>query len=139
VVGYTDNQPWPARVVEPEALRLLRDGRSALLAHRFTASDSLLDLASRAEPPGRGPMQATIVMARAYAAYYLDQYPRADSLARAAVDLASESPDYWALEARLAMARNDAGAAAHAIQRCLALDPTHTDGLRLARRIGVRS
>jgi hypothetical protein len=137
LVTYDENDPWPARVVEPEALRLLRDGRAALLGHRLAESDSLLTLARRISPT-RGLMPYTLLISSAYAAYQGKDYARADSLARAALDVHKETPDFWALEARIAIARDDPRAAAMAVQRCLRLDPSHADGRRIASMIGER-
>jgi hypothetical protein len=89
------------------------------------------------QPVRRGPFHGSVAMLHGQAAYMLRDYARADSLARVSAHFTAETPDYWSLQARLAIARDDHEAAVTAVRRCLSMDPMHADCRLVAERLGI--
>lgn len=132
MLEFIVNDPSPASVVEPQTLRLFRQGVLAILEGRRVVGDSLLTLASRQRSAREGPIARLVMFNLGISAYNQGDFTRADSLAREVLRISGESADYWSLVAYLAYAQGARETARRAVQRSLAFDPQHEQSLRLA-------
>ena len=138
VIEFVRDQPWPARVVEPHAMRLLADALEARQSGRAATAESLMARAMEAQPGPGGPFRASVLQNRSRLAHDRGDRARADSLNRICLDINPDYADAWALEAILALERGDRATAIAAVRRCLALEPRHDEGLRIAEALGGR-
>jgi hypothetical protein len=137
MLEFEPQWPWPGVRITAAAVRLRRLADRAATEGRPRAADSLYAAALLAQPGAAPVFSSLVTLAQAQIAWNAGDYARADSLGRASLALCGDNPAGHALAARLALLRGDAEAAREAVRRCLAIDPSDADGLRLARALGA--
>jgi hypothetical protein len=137
LIEYDVDRPWPATVIEPQAAALYFAACDSTLTGAWRDADSLLIEARRTQPGEDLTFFGMIDLTRAQVALRTEDYARAESLLQASIRNFGPNGNYWLVTARLALRRGDRPTATDAVRRCLALDPGHPEGLRLARDLGI--
>jgi hypothetical protein len=137
VVEFESDDPKTAVIVEPNALRIFRDGLDVFRTLNYARADSIFLEAERAQPPGASQFVASLARNRAAVAFNQGKYALADSLTEADFKLAGPTPGHFTMVARLAIVRNDRMRAITAVRECLLLDPTDRDGRMLGQALGL--
>jgi hypothetical protein len=133
LVEYRDLDADPANAIEPDAFHAYLEGGRALLAGRRDQGREWLERALQTRT--RGPMHASTLFHLAMLA--LDRHDIASMEALRAAYVRDHLPgaDLHAIDAGLAMLRGDRLGAYSALQRCLAIDPGHTQGRELMKAL----
>jgi hypothetical protein len=137
LVEYVNDTAWPALVDEAGLVDLIRQGRDLMEARRFPEADSVFARALEAHRATVGGLRASIIQNRARVAFNLHNFDRSDSLNHVCLSLDRADADAWALAARIAMVRNQQGVAESAVRMCLTIDGKHTEGVSIAKLLGV--
>jgi hypothetical protein len=136
LVEYDSGRPWPATVIEPQAVTLYVSACNHVFAGSWQAADSLLGKARAVQPGEDLIFFGLVALVQAQVAWKTEKYARADSLLQASNRLSGPTGAYWVLTAMLAQHRGDHAGAVDAVRECLALDPKDPEGLQLARDLG---
>jgi len=136
-VGYNKSSRAPAVVLDPAALRSYARAEASLRAGRLAEADSLLGAALEAQRPLAELFCALLAYRRARVAWELGDVARADSLNRQNFDWVGESPEYYVMEARVALAEGRRDQAARAVGRALAIKPGFPEAVALGRELAA--
>ena len=134
---YNKESRAPAVVLDPSALRLYARAEAALRAGRLAEADSLLGAALEAQRPLAQLFCALLAYRRARVAWELGDRARADSLNRQNFEWVGESPEYYVMEARVALAGGRRDQAARAVRRALAIKPGFPEAVALGRELAA--
>ena len=136
LVEFSKGEPFPAYVIEPDALRLYLAGSAAMMENRYVTGESLM-VASGLAHHRNGSFRGVLARNRAFMAYNQKRYGLADSLALISARINDDDPEAWAMAAATAYAAGDSARAAVAVRRALTIDPQNAFGLRVAKALRI--
>jgi hypothetical protein len=133
VVEFESDDPKTAVIVEPNALRIFRDGLDVFRTLNYARADSIfLEAGARnrrarasSSRRSRGTAPRSRLIKEVRARGFVD---------RGGLQARGPTPGHFTMVARLAIVRNDRMRAITAVRECLLLDPTDRDGACSARR-----
>jgi len=137
LLEFTESQPMPGYVLEPEAVRLYLAGWRAQHDNRWAAADSLFVLARQATKT-RWALVYAIANNRARIAVARERPDLAVGFLEEYASLKGRDASYWAVSAWIEARYGNPEVAREQVRRCLALDPGNEDGLRLAQVLRER-